>query len=569
MKKRNKGSNRAKRRAYAETMANSRILRNLPPHRKSKKENMRASEYKPLLFTTTVRNPERLKGLLHIFQKFDDRTLTDELATEVVCETIKYGLYRPNNQTASVKKKWESTPKGEFADYILSDSEVEWMKENNPQNHKEAGFARGYPSRFATFFDFAKELGFVYFEPGKPIEFSEMGKRYANIFSVEIGDAGEILATEEHPEYEQQAFLQAMSKYQRNNPFIRVLNDNVPLILLLQTIKMLNSDPEFNGAGISRKELPLIIFWKDNNADMLYHRIKRLRREHGYNPSDEVIIDICVEEIMEGSMKKFKPDSIISEYPDVFIRKMLLTVLISLRGAGCFLDINHNEDKKVEYVLANYSDYPKFVTERSYFDYMAQIDENLFEIKSITVDAKRSEELLSNWLKIYAWDNIKAELHILSTKSRTSKDKVLRFLPNPARLEFLTSLAIKAKLPHVRVIPNYPCDDEGLPTSTAGGVGDQGDIDCIEYQNGILIEVTMAEGRTQTMTEVWPISRHLEAFQRKYTSNSQCVFIAPSIFRDSERQIKYVNDTENLQIRPFKIDEFISYLENSPQLYQA
>lgn len=530
---------------------------------------MRVSEYKPLLFTTTVRNPERLKGLLHVFQKFDGQVLTDNLATSIVCEIIRYGLYRPNNQSASIKAKWDSTPKGQFAEFILTDAEVEYIKMHNPQSHKEAGFARGYPSRFATFFDFPKELGFVYFQPGEPIEFSEIGERYANIFSVEIGEAGEIFATEEHPEYEQQAFLQAMSKYQRNNPFIRVLNDNVPLILLLQTIQKLNADPELNGAGISRKELPLIIFWKDNDAESLYRRIKRLRTEYGYNPSDEVIIDICVKEIMEGAMKKFKPSSIISEYPDEFIRKMRLTGLLSLRGAGRFLDINHNEDQKVEYVLEHYSIYPKFETERAYFDYMAHIDENLFAIAPIVADAHKSEELLLNWLETYAWEDIKSELHILASKSKTSKDNVLKFLPNPARLEFLTSLAIKSRLPRVRVIPNYPCDDEGLPTSTAGGVGDQGDIDCIESQNGILVEVTMAEGRVQTMMEVWPISRHLEAFKRKYTPNSQCVFIAPSIFKDSERQIKYIKDIEDLQIRPFRIDEFIDYLENTPQLYQA
>lgn len=530
---------------------------------------MRASEYKPLLFTTTVRNPERLKGLLHVFLKYDGQILTDDLATTIVCEIIKYGLYRPYIQNASIKAKWSSTPKGQFAEFILTDAEVEFITTHNLQNHKEAGFARGYPSRFATFFDFPKELGLVYFQPGGPIEFSEIGKRYANIVSVEIGEGGEVFATEEHPEYEQQAFLQAMSKYQRNNPFIRVLNDNVPLILLLQTIKKLNADPEFNGAGISRKELPLIIFWKDNNAEALYQRIKRLRREYGYYPSDEVIIDICVNEIMEGSMKKFDPFSIISEYPDEFIRKMRLTGLLSLRGAGRFLDINHNEDEKVEYVLAHYSNYPKFKTERAYFDYMAQIDENLFAIVPIVADTCKSEELLLNWLETYTWDDIKTELNVLASKSKTSKDEVLRFLPNPARLEFLTSLAIKSKLPHVRVIPNYPCDDEGLPTSTAGGVGDQGDIECFEFGKDTLVEVTMAEGRAQTMMEVWPISRHLEAFQRKYTPDSQCIFIAPSIFKDSERQIKYIGDMEHLQIRPFRIDEFICYLEGASQLYEV
>jgi hypothetical protein len=526
---------------------------------------MRASEYKPLLYTTTVRNPQRLKALLYIFAKFDRQILTDDLAIKIVCELIRFGLYRPTAQSRSIKEKWATTSKGEFAEYLLTDKEVKYIFDNNPQNHQEAGFAKGYPSRFATFFDFAKELGFVYYQPNAQIEFSEIGQKFASIFSVET-ENGNIVVTEEHPEYEQQAFLQAMAKSQRNNPFVRVLNDNIPLILLLETVKKINADPEFNNAGISRKELPLLIFWKNNDAEALYQRIKRLRSDYRYNPSDEVIIDICTNEILP-SFKKFNPKSIVSAYPDEFIRKMRLTGLISLRGGGRFIDINHNEDERVEYVLSHYSHYKKYETERTYFDYMAQIDENLFAIAPIVADTTKSEKLLQNWVTTYDWNNIKTELGILATRNKVSKDEVLKFLPNPVRLEFLTALAIKSKLPEIRVIPNYPCDDEGLPMSTAGGVGNQGDIECFERSNGILVEVTMAEGTTQTKMEVWAISRHLEAFQNKYTPQSQCIFIAPTIFRDSERQIDFVKHTDNLTIRPYKIDDFVSYLETSNKLY--
>ena len=196
----------------------------------------RKSEYKPLLFTTTVRNPQRLKALLYIFEKFDKQLLTDNLATKIVLELIRYGLYRPMVLNKTIKEKWATAPKGEFAEFLLTDKEVNYIFKNNPQDHKEAGFAKGYPSRFATFFDFAKELGFVYYQPNEPIEFSEIGKKFANIFSVEIENEN-IIVTEQHPEYEQQAFLQAMAKSQRNNPFVRVLNENIPLILLLETIK--------------------------------------------------------------------------------------------------------------------------------------------------------------------------------------------------------------------------------------------------------------------------------------------------------------------------------------------
>jgi hypothetical protein len=57
----------------------------------------REAEYKPLLFTTTVRNPQRLKGLLWILKDYNGQILTDELATNIIGKTIKYGIYRPVN----------------------------------------------------------------------------------------------------------------------------------------------------------------------------------------------------------------------------------------------------------------------------------------------------------------------------------------------------------------------------------------------------------------------------------------------------------------------------------------
>lgn len=510
-----------------------------------------------------MRNPERLKYMLYVLAKFEGQVLDDNLATKIVGETIRYGLYRPMKQNDTVKQKWSSTPNGVFSEFILTDGEVDFMLNNNPQQHKEAGFEKGFPSRFATIYDLTKELGLAYFKPQEKIIISELGRHLLQSISVEISN-NEIIFEIVHPEYEQQVFLQAMAKSQRKNPFVRVLNDNIPLILLLQTIKLLDNDPTQNGAGISRRELPLLIFWKNNDAQALYERIVRLRKHYGYNPSDEVIIDICVDEIMEGNYKKFDPKSIMNDYPDEFIRKMRITGLISLRGGGRFIDINKNETEKVEYVINKYSNYTHFTDEVAYFQHIAKLDHNLIQIKSKTVSATNAEKLLANWLKLYPWDSIKKELSILSTGS-VSKDSVLKLIAAPSRLEFLTALAIKSKIPDVRVLPNYSCDDEGLPTSTAGG--NKGDIECYERQNGILVEVTMAIGRQQTMMEVWPIERHLTDFQKD--KSAQCVFVAPTIFSDSLRQIKFVSMDSNGKkiIRPYAIPDFINYLENARTLY--
>lgn len=523
----------------------------------------RALEYKPLLYTTTMRNPERLKFMLYIIAKFVGQKLTDDLATKIVGETIRYGLYRPMKQNSVIKSKWSTTPNGVFSEYLLSDQEVSYIIQNNPQKHKEAGFDWGYPSRFATIFDLTKELGLAYFAPQKPIEISELGKHLLK--SIEVNINGDEIAYEIiHPEYEQQVFLQAMAKSQRKNPFVRVLNDNIPLILLLQTIKLLKADNHQNGAGISRKELPLLIFWKDNDFQALYKRIVQLRKNFSYNPSDEVIIDICINEIMEGNYKKFDPKSIMNDYVDEFIRKMRITGLISLRGAGRFVDINSNENDKVEYVIKTYSNYSHFTNEIAYFQYIAKLDTNLIKIQSKPITATNAEKLLNNWLSLYKWESIKKELSILSTGGM-SKDSVLKLISAPTRLEFLTALAIKTKIPNVRVLPNYSCDDEGLPTSTAGG--NKGDIECYERQNGILVEVTMATGRQQTMMEIWPIERHLTDFQKD--RKAQCVFVAPTIYSDSLRQIQFVSYSTNgeKEIRPYAIPDFLNFLENTSSLY--
>ena len=293
--------------------------------------------------------------------------------------------------------------------------------------------------------------------------------------------------------------------------------------------------------------------------------IKKFRTEHGLNPSLEVVIDACVDEIMGGDFKKFQPKSLTSDYVDEFIRKMRLSGLISFRGAGRFLDINQKELEKVEYIISTYSDYEIYTNEKEYFDHVSTIDQNLISTSTIATTVDEQNVYLEKWVGTFAWDDIKKELLTLAQK-QMSKNDILKYIAAPVRLEFLTSIAIKSKFPHVKVVPNYPVDDEGLPTSTAAGTNNTGDIECYENRDGVLVEVTMAEGRTQTMMEVWPISRHLLAFTPK-VDRAMCFFIAPSIYTDTTRQINYVRDTEELRIIPHTIEDFLNNLESADVFY--
>ena len=366
----------------------------------------------------------------------------------------------------------------------------------------------------------------------------------------------------EKPENELMVFANAFAKYQRHNPFRRVLNKNVPLILLIQTIKLLNNDPAYNGTGISRLEIPLLLCWQNDNAEALYREIKRLRKKHGYSPSNEVILELCYKLLNET---KRDDNSILGDYPDDFIRKMRLTGLITLRGGGRFIDINTKETATINYILKNYISYQEFSTEKEFFNYIGKVDNDLVSSLSVyKAPTKTTKTELEKWVKHYAWESIRTEMLNLAQK-KSSKDDILKIIEQPLRLEFLTSLAILKKLPNVIVKPNFVSDDEGLPTSFASGGSP--DIECLEDQDTVLVEVTLLTGTQQHIRESFSVHRHLEEYI-KNSIKSYAVFISPKSFIDTKRYFNFIKK-DGLEVRISDIDKFISGLETKTTLNEA
>ena len=498
----------------------------------------RESKYKPLLFTTTMRNPERLKDFLTIFSQYDGEILTPKIVENVAKELIQKGLYQPTKVSDSIKYKWKQ-------DIELSEAETKKVFSDNPQSHKEAGFDKGWPSRFDTWFKIAKELGLVYYWQGEKIEFSESGK---------------MLLDKEKPENEQMVFANAFAKYQRHNPFRRILNKNVPLILLIETIQYLNNDKTFNGAGISKTELPILLCWKNDNAEDLYKTIKKLRKKYGFNPSSETILEIC-DELLDDV--KRDETSILVDYPDDFIRKMRLTGLISLRGGGRFVDINTKENEAVKFILKNYTAYKEYKTEKSFFKYIGSVDHKLISTLTIfKAPVRTTNKELDKWVKYYKWETIKQEMLNLAN-NKSSKDDILKVIERPLRLEFLTTLAVLNKLPNVTVKPNFISDDEGLPTSFASGGNP--DIECLENKQTILIEVTLLTGTQQHIRESFSVQRHLEDFIKKGV-NAYALFVSPKAFIDTCRNAEYIKFQYKLEVRILNIDLFLTQLETNNTL---
>ena len=88
--------------------------------------------YKPLLFTTTIRNPERFKDFMHILFKYNGQLLTEDIVEAVEKDIFTVGLYRPMKRIPlSVKEKWKSTCTGEFAEEALTPQEAKAVYDNN------------------------------------------------------------------------------------------------------------------------------------------------------------------------------------------------------------------------------------------------------------------------------------------------------------------------------------------------------------------------------------------------------------------------------------------------------
>ena len=267
-------------------------------------------------------------------------------------------------------------------------------------------------------------------------------------------------------------FLNSMMKYQSNNPYRKNANSNVPLILLLQVLRLLKEDAEENGAGVFRQELSLFICWPDNNARSLYEKIKEIRNTVGYSYSDEYMYEICLELLgaSDKQRNRFKLSQICGEAVDEYIRKMRTTGIISLRGHGRFIDYNAWEIDKIDYILNKYSEYRAFETKEEYFEYIGEVDAAIIKMKSAvpadTTDLRKAT--LKKFAAEYSKEEIYLELCKVCNKT-ASTDYMLKLLPPAVRLEFLTSIAMVQNFENLDVMPNYTVDDEGLPTNTAWG----------------------------------------------------------------------------------------------------
>lgn len=509
--------------------------------------NERKKEFKPLSFSTTMRNPARIADFLNCILPFEGQILTEQIIHEVAVKLISQKLYKPTfiGTNPRLKAIYNS-------DNNFSVDDTEFIIKNSPQHHKEAGFKAGWPSRFDTWYKLPMEFGFIYYAMETPIEISTTGHMLID-------------AVREIPKNDnkiQNVFLNALMKYQTNNPFRKNSNINAPLPLLLNLIKLLKDDPEEGNSGVFISELSIIICWPDNDAKALYQTVKEFRKKHRFTYGDEVMYDRCMQLLNADSTKKnrFKINQITGEAVDEFIRKMRITGLISIRGNGRFVDFNSFEAERIEYVIRNYSVFDSFSTKKDYFKYMGSIDPHILSIQHQEPMSMKSikEKTIKEWAENHNKDFIYNELNITCSR-KESHDPTLRIIDKPTRFEFLVSIALKQHFKDLIIRPNYKSDDEGIPTFTAAG--GMADIECFDKDCNPLVEVTLMQARTQATNEMPAITRHLSEAIEKYPNTKVfTIFIAPTLHADTIYMAKFSKFQYNVDIVTMNIKKFIEKL---------
>lgn len=526
---------------------------------------MAAKKRKPLSFSTTLRNPERISRFLDVLAMFEGQILTNQVIESICCQVLIKKLYKPtgikgNAQLLSIYNSESQEFTNAQARQILID---------NPQKHKEKGFDYGWSSRFDTWFKLLKEFGFCYYKIGIPIEISALGKRLLD-------------AVNSNPVNEDvihNVFLNSLAKFQTCTPFRQNLNSNVPLLLLLNVIKILRKKLgcEFN--GIYRKEISLFLCWKDSDAEALSNYIIELRNAYRFNYSDEFIYEKCLELFLDNETtdinqltRYIKMSKLLVESTDEYIRKMRITGVISLRGNGRFLDWNTFETDKINYLIANYTDYSVYEDEKDYYNYISAIDEILFAVEEAQPETTElKKHVILKFAKEYTDEKIITELRKLTHRNSKTDDELLRFIDAPVRLEFLSAIALIKYFDNIDVCPNYPVDDEGLPTSTASG--GKADIECFQENDSILVEVTLMTGAAnQTEHEMTSIEDHLIEAAENTSNFIFALFFAPILQQRALRYMRFANQDTLAQydncggIAAIRIDDMIEKFLNANNL---
>ncbi len=501
-------------------------------------------KYKPLSFSTTLRNPERIGEFLSIMKNFDNQLLDENLCYKIYIKFIEEKVVYP--QKAIKENGWED----KYDKFDFTKKELKKILFDYDSSHKEAGFPKGKPSRVDTYLRLIKELGLMYYDFNCTIKLTKSGIKYADAY--EKNDLFEM----------QKIFMNALINFQTNTPLRANKSQNRPVSLLFNVIHLLNI--KVGTPYVKKDELPLLICSKDNDYNRIVNKIIQYRKYKDIENKKEAIYTYILSEYKETETY-IKYDRVFIESVDDYIRKFRFAGIIDLKGID-IIKINSMFDIVAE-KIRNLND--DFIEEKNEYEFIKKIsEENDFLLKIFSCVKTDSKVSTEEWIQKFCENSIDIDKEIIKLTKTNSKKETLPELETLAPsllLEFLYVLKIQKEFPGIKVIGNYKSNDEGVPIFHAPGGYPDIIIEAEEGNNSI-VEVTLLGGRNQLAQELIPIARHLEDYKVK-NQGAFCWYISRVIHPDLIRYSKFVKSDEDLDIYLSNIPQSIDQINSSKNNY--
>ena len=532
--------------------------------------------------STTVRNPERLRGFLGVLAQMEGDAWNPAAQMEFQIRLIQARLYgaRNNQFYAGLSQ----------ADINLLEGEDEISRDDAARIFA----AKDYEDpamRGRNSFKPLQKFGFADISNGV-VSVTESGRA----FLAEEKDYGEI-------------FLRALLKWQIPNPLdlagfpVRHGYNIKPFVGVLHLVDAVNRECEKAGdkqKGLSFDEFEIfgltLIDWRKIGETA--REVVKFRKALAKVPRSEKGAFI------ESESRRLRPAfnlRHLRDYADNAIRYFRMTGYIRVRGADDHIDIDPLRRVEVDSLLRRDSAKPRdFAPGREYAALMG--DSSLPELPG-----ESPKELLATINNLRRGiaavggtpapspptgasasklKSLRRELrarHLaavgLAEKNRLAEPEAIRScakelrelttsrkrVPNaPETLERLSKAGLDALNDAREIRANYPAGEDGMPTAPAPG--GMPDIECRYDGFAAICEVTLLRDSKQWIHEGQPVVRHLRAFENKNAeTESFCIFIAPKMHQDTLNvfhiSVLHGYEGRRQKIAPITVEQFCGILD--------
>jgi len=493
-------------------------------------------KYKQMAFETAVRNPDRYFGILSAVEQYEGKMLTKEFLLELMCQLYVDGVV--------------TSPGIEIKDSTTVEDIKNKVIEVNSSRNGDGGFPKGYCSRFWTYMRTLSEFGLVYARYNEAFKISEIGHLF---LKKELDD--------------QEVFSMQAAKFNRRSPYRNVINDYNFFQLALSLILNLKE----RGRRLSYEQFIVLTFNKSGDLAETTNIL-----DHNTFADEHSAYEFTRR--FYGSTTKEK--TVVSEYPDVVRRVMIIAGFITIRYEGKkFIEINENKINYIKDLMSipfEVNDEEKNDAKK-YFDKLGTRNEKyialIYKYRRVDViDGSEYTGTLLNLIREYNLDEEKIIRGINGIESRADIIGEFKEIPAPLKLEFYISILIALKYDGIFSIrPNYKADHLGKPYSHAPG--NHGDIDVYSDDKYWLIEVTLIRNKTQQLNnETASLIRHLGSDEKFINHRDKYLSLVAPVIHDDTRMfmdtalVNIQEEGKYKSIKSYSFNEFISVTQEKRNL---